>query len=339
MDVIRAKPAIGNARTSIIPELEWLWVPKVSMRIPGSRVRVLIMPLVGLLYVAILIRNLHESETRSLQLREVSVGDYVGVSIKVVEADLNRSEIRVQIRLQAAGSLTKDGVTPARILKLFFNASRGAQEIDFFPGEMMKPVEAEFSLDGDANRYPFDRHQTTLSFILTTPSDHGGAPTSATPTLTAPPISDPAVGAAALEQRDVPISIDLAASIPGVKFSGKISRAQGAGARGIDLQIRRADNVIAVTIVVMVIMMCLALSLLAMVLRATAVENQSTLLPLSLSVSLIFGLPALRNNLEPSVPPVGVFGDYISFIWAELIVAVSTVVVVWTWIVKSGDRS
>jgi hypothetical protein len=43
--------------------------------------------------------------------------------------------------------------------------------------------------------------------------------------------------------------------------------------------------------------------------------------------------------LEPSVPPVGVFGDYISFIWAELIVAVSTVVVVWTWIVKSGDRS
>jgi hypothetical protein len=56
------------------------------------------------------------------------------------------------------------------------------------------------------------------------------------------------------------------------------------------------------------------------------------------SVSLIFGLPALRNNLEPSVPPVGVFGDNVAFIWAELIVAVSTVVV-WTWIVKSRYRN
>jgi hypothetical protein len=86
-------------------------------------------------------------------------------------------------------------------------------------------------------------------------------------------------------------------------------------------------------------MMSLAMSLLVMVLRATQIEGQSTLLPLSLSVSLILGLPALRNNLEPSVPPVGVFGDYVSFIWAELIVAASTVVVVWTWIVKSGDRN
>ncbi len=95
---------------------------------------------------------------------------------------------------------------------------------------------------------------------------------------------------------------------------------------------------IAVTVAVMLIMMCLAVSLLAMVLQATAIEGQSTLLPLSLSVSLIFGLPALRN-LEPSVPPVGVFGDYVSFIWADLIVAVSTVVVVWRWIVKSRDRN
>jgi Domain of unknown function (DUF4436) len=304
------------------------------MRIPGSRVRILIMPVLGLLYIAVLIRNLHESDKRSLHLREVNVGDYVSVSIKVVEANLNSSEIRGQICLRPVGSLTKDGTTPARNLKLFLNASHGSQEIEFPTGHPMNPIDAEFSLDGDANRYPFDRHQTTLWFLLTTPSRHERPPT-----LTLPSISDLAVGTGALEQDSVPISIDLVASIPGVKFSGKISRTQGQDVTGIDLHIKRADNVVAVTIVVMLIMMCLAVSLLAMVLRATAIEGQSTLLPLSLSVSLIFGLPALRNNLEPSVPPVGVFGDYVSFIWAELIVAVSTVVVVWTWIVKSEGRN
>lgn len=309
------------------------------MRVPGSRVRIVIMPLLGLLYIAVLIRNLHESDKRSLHLREGSAGDYVNVTVKVVEANLNGSEIKVQIRLRPVGSLTKDGATPARNLKLFLNASHGSQEIDFHAGEPMNPIDADFSLDGDANRYPFDRHQTTLRFLLTTPSRHERPPTPASPALTAPPISDLAVVTGALEQDVVPISIDLTASIPGVKFNGKISRTQGQDVTPIDLYMKRADNLVAVTIVVMLIMMCLAVSLLAMVLRATAIEGQSVLLPLSLSVSLIFGLPALRNNLEPSVPPVGVFGDYVSFIWAELIVAVSTVVVVWTWIVKSGDSN
>ena len=113
------------------------------------------MPLVGSLYVAILIFNLHESERRSLRLREAKDGDRVSVSIRVMEANLNRSELRVQIRLRPVGNLTKDGVTPARNLKLFLNASQGSQEIDFPVGEIMRPFEAEFSLDGDTNRYPF----------------------------------------------------------------------------------------------------------------------------------------------------------------------------------------
>ena len=264
-------------------------------------------------------------------------GDRVSVSIRVMEANLNRSELRVQIRLRPVGNLTKDGVTPARNLKLFLNASQGSQEVDFPVGEIMRPFEAEFSLDGDTNRYPFDRHQTTLGFLLTASGQPDRSPTPSSYALTATPIPNLAIGPAALEQNHVPISIDLTASIPGVKFSGQISRADSQEVTGIDLYIRRADNVIGVTIVVMLTMMCLALSLLAMVLRVTAVKGQSTLLPLSLSVSLIFGLPALRNNMEPGVPPVGVFGDYVSFTWAELIVAASTVVVVWTWIVKSGN--
>jgi len=58
----------------------------------------------------------------------------------------------------------------------------------------------------------------------------------------------------------------------------------------------------------------------------------------SLSVTLLFGLPALRNS-QPAVPPLGAFGDYLSFLWAEQIVAVSAVVMIWTWLVRERRAS
>ena len=140
------------------------------MRFTASRLRILIMLLVGLLYVGILIRNLHETEHSSLRLRETNGGDNVSVSIKIVEADIDRSEVRAFIRLRPVGNFAKDSVTPARDLKLFLNSVRGTQEIDFPAGEHINPIEAQFSLDGDTNLYPFDRYQTTLWLLLTTPS-------------------------------------------------------------------------------------------------------------------------------------------------------------------------
>jgi hypothetical protein len=89
-----------------------------------------------------------------------------------------------------------------------------------------------------------------------------------------------------------------------------------------------------ISIVVMVMMMCLAISVLAMALRATIRGNQFDLLPLSVSLTLIFGLPALRS-IQPGIPPVGVFGDNLSFTWAELLVAVSAVIIMWTWLLRS----
>jgi len=79
-------------------------------------------------------------------------------------------------------------------------------------------------------------------------------------------------------------------------------------------------------------------SVLAMVLQVTTTKGQFDLVPLSMSLSLIFGLPALRN-VQPGVLPVGAFSDYVTFIWAELIVAVSAVVTVWQWVLRTHHKS
>jgi hypothetical protein len=87
-------------------------------------------------------------------------------------------------------------------------------------------------------------------------------------------------------------------------------------------------------------MIGLAISVLAMVLHVRTASGEWDLVPLSLSLSLIFGLPALRN-VQPGVPSVGAFSDNVIFIWAEWIVAVSAVVTVWHWLLRprSGAES
>jgi hypothetical protein len=95
--------------------------------------------------------------------------------------------------------------------------------------------------------------------------------------------------------------------------------------------------VIAVLLIVMLMTTALSMSLLAMAIRAKAAEK-TVLLPLSVSITLIFGLPALRN-IQPGVPPVAAIVDYVTFIWAELIVASSAVISISTWLLRSLAKS
>jgi hypothetical protein len=92
--------------------------------------------------------------------------------------------------------------------------------------------------------------------------------------------------------------------------------------------------VINTAITVMILMMGLGLAVVAMVINRITSQDRSDLLPLTLSISLIFGLPALRN-IQPGVPAVGVLGDYFSFIWAELFVATSAIIMMCIWLLRS----
>jgi len=124
------------------------------------------------------------------------------------------------------------------------------------------------------------------------------------------------------ENESLPIVSSITASFPGMKFEGERVERPGQGIEGFNLVVRRADQVIVVSILIMVLMMTLAMSVFLMSIEALTSSQRLDLLPLSLSVTLLLCLPALRNS-QPAVPPLGAFGDYLSFLWAEQIVAVS----------------
>jgi hypothetical protein len=294
-------------------------------------------------YLAVLSRNLNESERRSILLSEPPiVGDHVSILVRVTAVNQGTSELTARLRFRLEGSIAKDPVTPAVDLKLFLNDIRGAQEIDFPSGRRMDSIPATFSIDGNVNKYPFDDYRASIRMMVTngTRVVPSRAPAGETERTTTPP-SETDSGLWVTPPHDnepVPIVSSINASLPGLKFQGERVELPGKGMEGFNLVVRRADQVIVVSILIMILMLTLAMSVLLMTIEALASHQQLNLLPLTLSVTLLFGLPALRNS-QPAVPPLGAFGDYVSFIWAEQIVAVSAVVMIWTWLLRERRAS
>jgi Domain of unknown function (DUF4436) len=242
----------------------------------------------------------------------------------------------VEISPECAG-ISRSGFFFGQVhLTPLLNDIRGPQEITLPRGRRINPIEAFFSLTGNENRYPIDSYGSEIRMMVTKRGRVVRPPQPAAEQAgaNAVPPAGSNDGLVVTEQRGtevVPIAFSIAASIPGLKFEGKNVNADP-GMEAFNLVVRRADNVIVVSVLIMVLMMTLAMSVLMMGLEAAAGERLE-LLPLSLSVSLLFGLPALRNA-QPGVPALGALGDYVSFLWAEQIVAVSAVILIWTWLTR-----
>ena len=320
----------------------------------ASTLRILAIPLVIVFYLAVLYYNLHESDRRSLTLKQDSpAADAVHVSLKIVNLDVARGEITARMRIRLTGKIAKDEFTPAVNLRFLVNAFQGQQRFDLERGERMSPLTVVFPLVGEPNLYPFDTHEAILAFAATKPGQETKpppAPHSASEKSISlldrlkkagereagetPPSQLKLVGKTELASRtQVPVSVDLSASIPGFKFDGEIVETGQEQVTGIQLKLRRANNVIVASLGIQLMMVLLALSMLAMVLFGTMKGKGSAIDPLYIAPVLIFGLPALRDT-QPGVPPLGAFSDYLSYLWAESIVAACTIIAIWTWIAR-----
>jgi Domain of unknown function (DUF4436) len=313
------------------------------MRIVRTILNVLTVALFVGCYFTVVWLGFTEEPRRSLSIEEQPANkDSVVIEIRVIAVDTGSGLLTTRIRLIPMGRFAIDSSTPAVNLKLLLNSVSGSQVITFEKGVRIVPIECTTLLTGNTNKYPLDRYSTNLDLLLTTPSR---APSASSPfdqvdSIPGSTMTDAlVVGTSDLSHNEtVPIEESVVASIPGIKFSGKVNRDSGPTLTHTNFTMRRANNVIAVSVVVMITMLGLAITIMGMVLRVTASPGEVNLLPLSLCIALIFGLPALRS-VQPSVPGVGVLGDYLAFTWAELMVSVSAIALGWTWIVRAGRQN
>ncbi len=322
--------------------------------------RVLFGILIGLAFLAVYLmgirRMANEKSLRSLELTdEVAVADHLRVEITITGVDLVKGQLFARMRMRPSGRIGSDFRTPSVTLKLYVNNSPGQQEFDFPVGQGMTRIEATVPLEGDLNRYPFDQYESNIWLYADTPPPPQAPQVSPVPQASSVPQSsqvpqakapqaNPELSVADEElaldkdslQKNVPVplSIGLSASTTGVKYTADVVRNKNSTVTRVHLNVTRPSNVINASVTVMVLMMGLALGVVAMVVNRIMSRDTHDLLPLSLSISLIFGLPALRS-IQPGVPTVGVLGDYFSFIYAELFVAASAILMMWTWLLRS----
>jgi len=300
--------------------------------------RVFVVVAMMAIYCTVVWLGLTERSRRSLSITKSSssTNDFVIVNTTVTSIDTAQGLLHERLRLIPKGRFAIDKTTPSTDLKLLINSASGKQAVIFPKGERIIPIEFTSVLAGDQNRYPFDTYVTSIDVLVTSP---GRKVVEAAPGENLQSDSDPLsttldVGTSDLSDSEtISVNENVTASIPGIQFDGTVDEKDRSRIMRATISLRRAYNVITVSVVVMSVMFLLAISVLGMVLHVTHRRGEMNLLPLSLCVSLIFGLPALRN-IQPGVPAVGVLSDYISFIWAEFIVSTSAIALAWIWITR-----
>jgi hypothetical protein len=308
----------------------------------GKKARVVFIVAMLALYLTVAWFGVTEERRRSLAIVKSSSTsiqeNYVLVEIAVTSIEQNQGLMHERIMLIPKGTFAIDAVTPSVDLKFFINSISGRQAIIFPKGERIIPMDFVTLLPGNQNRYPFDRYVSNIDFLVTTRAvmvEHPPQQPVQDTSDSNPPVSTLTIAQSDLEHNEpIPIRESFTASIPGSKFVGNADNSDPHTVMHTAVKVRRANSVITISVVIQIVMFLLAISIMSMVLNVIASKDAINLLPLSLCVTLIFGLPALRN-VQPGVPPVGALCDFLSFMWAEFIVATSAIVLAWIWVLRS----
>ena len=122
-------------------------------------------------------------------------------------------------------------------------------------------------------------------------------------------------------------------SIPGFKIDAAKSKESTSDYVGIDMTISRAATTKFFSFFVMAMMWGLTLGVLFLTLSVVLRGRKVELAMFSFTAALLFAFAAVRNA-QPGTPPIGTYSDFISFFWAEVIIALCLIILVFTWLLR-----
>ncbi|HBB98284.1 MAG TPA: hypothetical protein DC054_23115 [Blastocatellia bacterium] len=313
-------------------------------------VAVIIVFAVALVLVLNIYKN--EGEKRSASISDIGEKDpnHIEVDVKLVSIDPNKGDVVARMEFLPKGHFTTDeGATLARDLKLFVNSANGKQELEFSKGKRMNPMEVVVNMyDGLVTDYPFDKHSAYLEFYFLPGKESAKgekkteAPKSPEATATPAPASgeeqkkEEGENKPAATEKDediIPIGVDFVGSITGFKIDATKAKDSDEDLVGIDMTITRASTTKFFSLFVMVMMWGLTISVLLLTMSVVLRGRKVELAMFSFTAALLFAFAAVRNA-QPGTPPIGTYSDFISFFWAEVIIALCLVVLVFTWLLR-----
>ncbi len=263
--------------------------------------------------------------------------DHIEVVAKILSIDAIKGDVTVRLEFIPNGNFVKEDGTLARTLKLDINSSNGKQEIVFEKGKRLTPIEAVLNMyNGEVTDYPFDKHQADLAFWFSVKPDK---PAEKPKTTEENPAGEtkPMAADAADDEVEVPISLEFRPALAGYKI--ETSKYQDSDETYIDMgmKISRSPMVTFFSIFVMILMWAVSIAVLLLVLSIVVRGRKVEIAMFSFIATLLFAFVAVRNS-QPAVPPIGTSSDYISFFWAEVILALSLLTILFTWLLRPAAK-
>jgi hypothetical protein len=301
----------------------------------------------------VLVLNIYKSEGEKRSAAVSDLGDkdpnHIEVDVKLLSIDPSKGDIVARLEFLPRGEYTKDeGATLAKDVKLFTNGANGKQETDFAKGKRMNPMEVTVSMyDGAVMDYPFDQHSAYLEmyFLPGKEEKKAEAPKpAATPAPTPEaasteeakkPEAEKKVEATEKDDDEIPIGVDFAGSIPGFRIEAAKSKESVNDYVGINMTVARASTTKFFSLFVMVMMWGLTIAVLLLTLSVVLRGRKVEVSMFSFTAALLFAFSTVRNA-QPGTPPVGTYSDFISFFWAEVIIALCLVTLVFTWVLRKA---
>jgi hypothetical protein len=290
--------------------------------------------------------------------------DHVEVFVKLLSVDPIKGDATARLEFVPHGALVKgeDDDTLTRDLKLYTNSATGKRELDFQKGKRMNPSEVVIEMyDGLATDYPFDQHSAMLELYLTSkakatpaqgaeakPAAAAAPPTgeSASPNPAESPAPAPATGdssqaapkkdeSAADEdgEESVAVAVDFYGSIPGFRINAAKNPESTEDYVALDMKISRSSTVVFFSMFITVLMWGVTIAVLVLTLSVLLRGRKIEIGMFSFLAALLFAFAAVRNS-QPGVPPIGTYSDFIAFFWAEVVIALCLLSIIFTWLLR-----
>jgi len=325
----------------------------MSEKVKAKDIVITIAVIVVFAIALVLVLNIYKSEGEKRSASVSDLGDkdpnHIEVDVKLLSIDATKGDIVARLEFLPKGEYTKDeGDTLAKDVKLFTNGANGKQETDFGKGKRMNSMEVTISMfDGEVMDYPFDQHRGHLElyFAPGKAEKKADAPKpAATPAPTPPAAETEETKKAETEKKDeaenkdvdeIPIGVDFDGSVPGFKIGAAKSKESTNDYVGIDITIARASTTKFFSLFVLIMMWGLTIAVLLLTLSVVLRGRKVEVSMFSFTAALLFAFSTVRNA-QPGTPPVGTYSDFISFFWAEVIIALCLVALVFTWVLRKN---
>ncbi|MFZ2488835.1 MAG: DUF4436 family protein [Anaerolineae bacterium] len=220
--------------------------------------------------------------------------------------DPGKGEMNVRLEFTPNGALDGGEGWSTQSDIAIYTSSSLKPEIILKAGQRITAQDVALPLyDGDYSLYPFDEHTAELWFVAISPE----------------------------QETALPLRVELAGQVFGYRVQGKPDADNSVDLAALVLTVERSPLTRIWAVFVMILLWAMSLSVAGVASSMLLGRRKLEFAAFTWMGSMLFAFVGFRSA-APGAPPIGSLIDVLAFFWAELIVAVSLVTVVLTYLTR-----